>query len=163
MSSWHSENSGLRDWLDLVMTQKHKQTKGLVHHLPHRTRFRVSHRHRDEGAVRRIRDSVMSVAGVKSVEVNERTGSVLVHHEERAAVVDNVSEALTGIGWITKGRSVSALPLFSWPLLLCPFCLALISRSSASLAQRPARSRGPGRRAVAVSGRVLSERCGSRR
>src|SRR6516162_9219964 len=80
------------------MTQKHKQTKGLVHHLPRRMRFRVSHRHRDEGAVRRIRDSVMSVAGVKSVEVNERTGSVLVHHEERAAVVDNVSEALTGIG-----------------------------------------------------------------
>ena len=80
------------------MTQKHKHTKGLAHHLPHRTRYRVARKHRDEASVRRIRDSVLAVPGVKSVEVNDRTGSVLVHHEERSGILDSLSAALGGVG-----------------------------------------------------------------
>ena len=80
------------------MTQKHKHIKGLAHHLPHRTRYRVGKKHRNETSVKRIRDSVMAVPGVKSVEVNDRTGSVLVHHEERSGMLDALSAALGGVG-----------------------------------------------------------------
>lgn len=80
------------------MTHKHKQTKGLVHHLPDRTRYRVAHKHRDEAAVKRIRDSVLAVPGVRTVEINNRTGSVLVHHEAKPEVVDHLSAAFADIG-----------------------------------------------------------------
>src|SRR5579883_3531902 len=82
------------------MTQKrrHNNHKGLAHHLPHRTRYRVAKGHRGEASVKRIRDSVLAVPGVNSVEVNERTGSVLVHHEERSGILESLSVALSGIG-----------------------------------------------------------------
>jgi hypothetical protein len=85
--------------LNIDMTRKqNSQIKGLAHHLPHRTRYRVSSRHRNEKAVHRIRDSVLSVAGVKSVEINDRTGSVLVHHDETPGILDALAGALDAVG-----------------------------------------------------------------
>jgi hypothetical protein len=81
------------------MTRKESKRRiGLAHHLPHRTRYRVSTKHRDDETAGRIRDSIMAVPGVSSVEVNQRTGSVLVHHEERPGILESISSALDRLG-----------------------------------------------------------------
>jgi hypothetical protein len=76
-------------------TPKHK--KGVLHHLPSRTRYRIARRHRTEEMVAQIRDQVATVPGVKAVEVNERTGSVFVHHEERADILNAIGGALSAV------------------------------------------------------------------
>jgi copper chaperone CopZ len=79
-------------------TTKRHIHKGVAHHLPHRTRYRLSRRYRDEDHAGRVAEVVKSVPGVKSVEVNPRTGSVLVHHDEHPAILDSMSTAIDELG-----------------------------------------------------------------
>ena len=53
--------------------------RGVSHHVPHRTRYRLASHYRHEEMVNRVSDSLKKVPGVKSVEFNKRTGSLLVH------------------------------------------------------------------------------------
>ncbi len=88
--------------------------RGITHHVPHRTRYRLAARHRAAATVSRIKDSVLKVPGVKNVEFNERTGSLLVHHEEHPEIVSLLGAALAEIAGDLcvelAGVEVAALP-----------------------------------------------------
>lgn len=99
-------------------------SKGVAHHSPGRTRIKVpkSHRHR----MHEIKKELEKKPGVKSVELNHDTGSVLVHHEHDMPIfevlhktVETVEtdlltallegeavEVLSGAGLITAGMGL---------------------------------------------------------
>ncbi len=77
------------------MTQHHHQ--GVTHHLPHRTRYRLASKYRDPDTVNRIRRSIATVPGVKDVEINDRTGSILVQHEEQPGMLDSLAVAFEDV------------------------------------------------------------------
>lgn len=52
-----------------------------VHHLPGRTRFRVPERRGDGDFFKEIATRLDKCAGVKDVDANPLTGSILVHHD----------------------------------------------------------------------------------
>ncbi len=72
-------------------------TCGATHHLPHRTRYRLARRHRDPATFKQIQNSITALPGVKNVELNERTGSVLIHHEEEPNILSLLGKTLDGI------------------------------------------------------------------
>jgi hypothetical protein len=76
-------------------TPKHK--KGVSHHIPTRTRYRLPKGRRSKETAARIVEKVSKVPGVKSVDVNERTGSVLVNHEEHPEILNGLGGALDSI------------------------------------------------------------------
>jgi Heavy metal associated domain 2 len=71
--------------------------KGVSHHLPHRTRYRLPKRSRTKEVAQKIRDKVSSVPGVKDVEVNERTGSVLISHDEKPNILPEIHGAMDSV------------------------------------------------------------------
>lgn len=75
----------------------HGHYQGVTHHLPHRTRYRLSSKYRDTDTVNRLRRSIATVPGVKDVEINDRTGSILVHHEERPGMLDSLAVAFEDV------------------------------------------------------------------
>ncbi|HEY9683109.1 MAG TPA: hypothetical protein V6C86_16140 [Oculatellaceae cyanobacterium] len=80
------------------MTRKlHAKSKAVAHHLPHRTRLKLPKEHRDPATLKRVHERLKKTAGVSDVEINERTGSVLIHHEEDPVILDNVSTALEDV------------------------------------------------------------------
>lgn len=66
----------------------------VVHSLPGRTRLKVPRAHRTPHAMARVREALQSVPGVRRVDVNATTGSVLVHHDAEAVKLDDVAESL---------------------------------------------------------------------
>ncbi|HEY9715750.1 MAG TPA: hypothetical protein V6C72_19915 [Chroococcales cyanobacterium] len=64
------------------------------HHLPHRTRIKLPKNHRSPGNLKMLEDKVKKIPGVTNVAVNHKTGSVLVHHEERADMLPAVHSAI---------------------------------------------------------------------
>jgi copper chaperone CopZ len=50
--------------------------------------------HRHGRSLAKVKDSLKKVPGVKDVEVNERTGSILVHHDEGANTLESIGAAL---------------------------------------------------------------------
>jgi hypothetical protein len=74
-----------------------KHPKGVSHHLPHRTRYRLPKHKRDPKLAKKIKDKILEVPGVTDVDVNERTGSVLVTHEEKPGMIDSLGVALDAI------------------------------------------------------------------
>ena len=70
---------------------------GVAHHLPYRTRYRLASHHRNADIQDRINASISKVPGVKKVEFNERTGSVLVHHDEIPEILGTLSGVMDGI------------------------------------------------------------------
>jgi copper chaperone CopZ len=77
------------------MTNQHRQ--GVAHHLPHRTRYRLARKYRDADTVDRIRRSIVNVPGVNGVDVNDRTGSILVHHEEKPCMLEELAGAFEDV------------------------------------------------------------------
>jgi hypothetical protein len=71
--------------------------KGVSHHLPTRTRYRIAKGRRSQELATQIRDKVSTVPGVKVVEVNERTGSVFIHHEERPDILEALCTAFDAV------------------------------------------------------------------
>lgn len=69
------------------------RVRGVIHHVPHRTRYRLASHHRNEEIVTRLHESLKKVPGVKKVEFNDRTGSVLVHHDEIPDMVNTLNNA----------------------------------------------------------------------
>ncbi len=80
------------------MTRKlTKASAGVKHHLPHRTRLKVPRHHRDEETLNAVKNQLEDIPGVKSVQVNIRTGSVVVDHDERDDTVELMGEAIQNI------------------------------------------------------------------
>jgi hypothetical protein len=65
----------------------------LVHHLPERTRLRLSPAPIASADAERMADALGPAAGMKQVEINRRTGSVLCLHDQRLHP-DTILEAL---------------------------------------------------------------------
>jgi copper chaperone CopZ len=84
------------------MTRKlTRECSGVKHHMPHRTRIKVPRNHRDSHKLNAVKKELENVPGVQNVEVNFRTGSVVVHHDERAdsliligSAIENICEEL---------------------------------------------------------------------
>jgi copper chaperone CopZ len=57
-------------------------SRGVAHHSAHRTRLRLPKLHRQKHKLNAVKKRLEKVPGVREVEVNERTGSILVHHDE---------------------------------------------------------------------------------
>ena len=70
------------------------KTKGVSHHLPHRTRLRVANPKRRVKEMAQVSERLKRVPGVTGVEMNDRTGSILVHHEENDNVLELLGTAL---------------------------------------------------------------------
>jgi hypothetical protein len=75
-------------------TAPHRKIKAIAHHLPQRTRIKLPRSHRDAASIARITDSIKRVNTVNSVEVNARTGSMLVYHEEDTEILGSLQGAL---------------------------------------------------------------------
>ncbi len=70
-----------------LSTKTNGRIRGVTHHVPHRTRYRLASHHRNEETVNRLHESLKKVPGVNKVEFNDRTGSLLVHHDEISGMV----------------------------------------------------------------------------
>jgi copper chaperone CopZ len=80
------------------MTRKlSKESAGIKHHMPHRTRIKVPRHHRDPDTLKTVKNKLEYIPGVQSVEVNHRTGSVVVHHDERGDTLELMGEAIENI------------------------------------------------------------------
>ncbi|HEY9678761.1 MAG TPA: cation transporter [Drouetiella sp.] len=80
------------------MTRKlTKECGGVKHHLPHRTRIKVPNDHRDPGKMDAVKNQLQALPGVQAVEVNHRTGSVVVHHDERSDTLELMGTAIESI------------------------------------------------------------------
>jgi hypothetical protein len=79
---------------DAPIKAAHQKAKAIAHHLPHRTRIKLPRSHRDAASIARITVSVKRVNKVSSVEVNPRTGSMLVYHEEDTEILGSLQGAL---------------------------------------------------------------------
>jgi len=71
--------------------------KGVSHHLPHRTRYRLPKRSRTKEVAQKIREKVSKVSGVKDVEINEKTGSVLINHDETPGILPEIHDAMDSV------------------------------------------------------------------
>jgi len=67
---------------------------GVTHHLPHRTRLRLPKSQRHAHVMTKVKDRLKKVPGVKEVHVNERTGSILIEHDEKQNVLENLGTAV---------------------------------------------------------------------
>jgi hypothetical protein len=77
-----------------------------IHHVPGRLRIRVAELKRDTERAETVRNAVAIAAGVKSVEVNAITGSLIVYYDATAL---NASALLALIGEhcdVRHGRAV---------------------------------------------------------
>jgi len=70
------------------------KTQGVSHHLPHRTRLRVVNPKRRTKEMAQVSERLKRVPGVTGVEMNDRTGSILVHHEDNDNVLELLGAAL---------------------------------------------------------------------
>src|SRR5436305_11351591 len=77
----------------------------VVHRSKHRTRLRVPKGSRHPKQLHDVKKAIEKIDGVKSVDVNPQTGSVLVHHEDKhdmladigAAIEESAPELLTAL------------------------------------------------------------------
>jgi hypothetical protein len=70
---------------------------GIAHSTAERTRLRVPAGFRDRAKFKAIEAAVESIAGVKYVECNDRTGSILVYHEDKPGILALVGQAIETI------------------------------------------------------------------
>lgn len=67
----------------------------VVHKVSHRTRLKVDKKHRQPENLHRMKRQVEKAEGVQHVEVNERTGSLIVHHHEGAHIPGHLNNAIS--------------------------------------------------------------------
>lgn len=75
----------------------------VVHASATRTRLRVRRRDRGKGGLARIKHVAEQQPGVTGVEVDERTGSVLIHHRKGSAPASGFAASLGDAGIILRG------------------------------------------------------------
>lgn len=77
-----------------ILTRK---SSGVRHHLPHRTRIKIPLSHRSVETMAAVKNELEYIPGVKDVQVNQRTGSVTIDHDEREDTLELVGAALDNI------------------------------------------------------------------
>lgn len=76
------------------MVHSYSSAVKVVHALPHRTRLRVPTQHRTPEGMARLKKAMEGTAGVRSVEINPKTGSVLLNHDTQPGILEKVGVAL---------------------------------------------------------------------
>lgn len=75
----------------------------VVHTGARRIRLRLDKAHRQVGRMGQVRHALQRQPGVRAVEVNETTGSVLIHHDPGAITGDDLAQVLGDIGVLIAG------------------------------------------------------------
>lgn len=73
----------------------HKNSPGVAHHLPHRTRLRIPKSHRDAESLKKLEDSLRKVQGVGHIRVSPETGTVVIHHDEHESILSLLGESIS--------------------------------------------------------------------
>jgi len=73
------------------------KSAGVKQHLPHRTRLKLPKDHRSDHTLKEVKESLKKVPGVNHVHINERTGSVIVEHDDRPEILASFGEAMDGV------------------------------------------------------------------
>jgi Heavy metal associated domain 2 len=78
----------------MMIKKSSAKSRVIAHHLPHRTRIKLPRSHRDAATIKKVTDSIRKVSTVKDVQINDRTGSVVVYHEEDTKILEHINGAL---------------------------------------------------------------------
>ncbi len=62
----------------------------VVHRLPHRTRIKMPMVHRTPGKMEKMADRLRKIEGVHGVEVDHRTGSILLKHTNEPGIIEKL-------------------------------------------------------------------------
>src|ERR1700722_17360744 len=71
----------------------------IAHHLPHRTRIKLPPSQRDPATMQKMTDSISRLSSVKDVQINSRTRSMGVYHEEDTQALEHING---GIGDVAR-------------------------------------------------------------
>lgn len=77
-----------------MKTELQHSHRGVVHQSPRRTRLRVPKGYRAKKTLAPVKNAIQQVPGVTNVEVNNETGSILVHHEDRPGILTAIGAAV---------------------------------------------------------------------
>ena len=80
------------------MTRSQHSAVKVVHRLPHRTRIRMPAVHRTPGKMEKMGDRLRQIDGVKDVQVDHRTGSILLKHSEDPGIIESLMVSLEEAG-----------------------------------------------------------------
>jgi copper chaperone CopZ len=72
----------------------HSSHEAVVHSSANRTRLRVPKSSRKHAQLHHAQHALEKIQGVSSVEINHQTGSLLVHHDDRPDILNEISSAL---------------------------------------------------------------------
>jgi hypothetical protein len=78
----------------MTKARLHADHKVVVHSSKHRTRLRIPKAHRQHARLHEAQNALQRIPGVRAVEINSETGSVLIHHDESEQLFDEISSAL---------------------------------------------------------------------
>jgi copper chaperone CopZ len=78
----------------MAKQQLRKHSHGVVHRGKNRTRLRVPRKYRSHESMAAMQKRLETIPGVESVVINSQTGSVLVHHQESADLLEQIGDAL---------------------------------------------------------------------
>lgn len=93
-----------------------RESKSVAHHSPGRTRLKVPKSQRKH--LHKIKDALVANPGVKNVEINHQTGSVLVHHEHETPIFEVMHKAVESVEAdlltaLIEGEAVELAGVFS--------------------------------------------------
>jgi hypothetical protein len=80
------------------MTRSQHSAVKVVHRLPHRTRIKMPPVHRTPGKMEKMGDRLRQIDGVHGVEVDHRTGSILLKHNEDPGIIESLMASLEEAG-----------------------------------------------------------------
>jgi copper chaperone CopZ len=72
----------------------HSKSPCVVHCTERRTRLRVPRKHRKPEELKEAKHAIQKVPGVESVEINPKTGSILVQHEPVPGIIGDIGAAI---------------------------------------------------------------------
>jgi len=80
----------------------------IAHHVPERTRLKLSEKHRSKEEMRRIGEALESSPKARRVEVSPETGSIIVHHLPGA--LPDIRAILEDLGVVVASTTEIGLP-----------------------------------------------------
>lgn len=90
-----------------MSTPKHTHVTSCT---PNRTRLRVSPKRRNPEEMARITNAIKAHPGVKDIQINLQTGSIVVHHADKKSWLDELTAILQDLGIIFGSVADVELP-----------------------------------------------------
>lgn len=87
-----------------------EQHTHIISQTPTRTRFRLSHKRRNKAEMDRIVSHLKQQSGVKDIETNLNTGSIVVHHTPHSESATNLKDTLKDLGVVLRNVAGVELP-----------------------------------------------------